>query len=144
MQIIFHLLVYSRRSFTVTLIKYIMTAKLVMCKVWAKKEHASRTLSAALCRTVSVISFGTFLIKNIPLPEAILPLYAHIHWSPEKTRTTDFYKNCIYKVTVLIKFIISAQSLCTPDASNTELKVSPFVQAIKQTSGWPSSRQVLK
>lgn len=54
MQIIFHLLVYSRRSFTVTLIKYIMTAKLVMRKVWAKKEHASHTLSAAPCRTVSV------------------------------------------------------------------------------------------
>lgn len=47
----------------------------------------------------------------------------------------DFYKNCIYKVTALIKFIISGQSLCTPDASNTELKVSPLVQAIKQTSG---------
>ena len=56
----------------------------------------------------------------------------------------DFYKNCIYEVTVLIKFIISAQSLCTPDASNTEFKVSPLVQAIKQTSGWPSLRQALK
>lgn len=92
----------------------------------------------SLCRSLQnsfCISFGTFQIKNITLPEAILPLYAHIHWSPEKTSSTDFYKNCIYKVTVLIKFISSAQSLCAPDASNTELKVSPLVQAIKQTSG---------